>query len=150
MLSSNKCYFRGLALEDPDNPNNPIGVQLLFDDYPYAADGLDIWHAIKTWVTDYCSLFYKDDYSVNTDVEIQAWWSEIQNVGHGDKCNETWWYKMTTLLDLIEALTTLVWIASGLHASVNFGQYAYAGYPLNRPMLCRKFILKGLKNLLSS
>lgn len=139
-MSYTKCYFRGLALEDPDNPNNPSGVQLLFDDYPYGADGLDIWHAIKTWVTDYCSLFYDDDYSVNSDVEIQAWWSEIQNVGHGDKRNETWWYKMTTLLDLIEALTTLIWIASGLHASVNFGQYAYAGYPLNRPMLCRKFI----------
>ncbi|KAJ6401580.1 hypothetical protein OIU84_016889 [Salix udensis] len=131
---------RGLALEDPDNPNSPSGVQLLFDDYPYGADGLDIWHAIKTWVTDYCSLFYKDDYSVNSDVEIQAWWSEIQNAGHGDKRNEAGWYKMTTLLDLIQALTTLIWIASGLHASVNFGQYAYAGYPLNRPMLCRKFI----------
>ncbi|KAL9347420.1 hypothetical protein Peur_058786 [Populus x canadensis] len=131
---------RGLALEDPDNPNNPTGVQLLFDDYPYGADGLDIWHAIKTWVTDFCSLFYKDDSSVNSDVEIQAWWSEIQNVGHGDKCNEIWWYKMTTLLDLTEALTTLIWITSGLHASVNFGQYAYAGCPLNRPMLCRKFI----------
>ncbi|KAJ6674451.1 LIPOXYGENASE [Salix viminalis] len=131
---------RGLALEDPDNPNSPSGVQLLFDDYPYGADGLDIWHAIKTWVTDYCSLFYEDDYSVNSDVEVQAWWSEIQNAGHGDKRNEAGWYKMTTLLDLIEALTTLIWIASGLHASVNFGQYAYAGYPLNRPMLCRKFI----------
>ncbi|KAI5565934.1 hypothetical protein BDE02_14G152000 [Populus trichocarpa] len=131
---------RGLALEDPDNPNNPTKVQLLFDDYPYGADGLDIWHAIKTWVTDFCSLFYENDSSVNSDVEIQAWWSEIQNVGHGDKCNETWWYKMTTLLDLTEALTTLIWITSGLHASVNFGQYAYAGCPLNRPMLCRNFI----------
>jgi lipoxygenase len=140
MLSCNKCYFRGLALEDPDNPNNPTKVQLLFDDYPYGADGLDIWHAIKTWVTDFCSLFYENDSSVNSDVEIQAWWSEIQNVGHGDKCNETWWYKMTTLLDLTEALTTLIWITSGLHASVNFGQYAYAGCPLNRPMLCRNFI----------
>lgn len=89
---------------------------------------------------DFCSLFYTDDDSVRTDVEIQEWWSEIRNVGHGDKSNETWWYKMTTLPDLIEAITTIIWMASGLHASVNFGQYAYAGYPLNRPMLCRKFI----------
>lgn len=47
---------------------------------------------------------------------------------------------MTTLTNLIEALTTLIWIASALHASVNFGQYAYASYPPNRPMLCRRFI----------
>ena len=65
---------------------------------------------------------------------------QIRNVGHGDKRDETWWYKMTTLSNLIEGLTTLIWIASALHASVNFGQYDYAGYPLNRPTLCRSFI----------
>ncbi|XP_059594252.1 linoleate 9S-lipoxygenase 6 [Vitis vinifera] len=128
---------RGLALKDPDNPT---GVYPLLEDYPYGADGLEIWTAIKTWVTDFCSLFYTDDDSVRSDVEIQAWWSEIKNVGHGDKCNERWWYPLTTLMDLIEALTTLIWIASALHASVNFGQYAYAGYPPNRPTLCRQFI----------
>jgi lipoxygenase len=31
-------------------------------------------------------------------------------------------------------------ITSGLHVVVIFGQYAYAGYSLNRPGLCRKFI----------
>ncbi|KAI5315368.1 hypothetical protein L3X38_044544 [Prunus dulcis] len=130
---------RGMAIEDPD-PDNPTGVQLLFQDYPYGSDGLEIWSAIQAWVTDFCMLFYTDDESVRSDEEIQAWWSEIQNVGHGDKSSETWWYHMTSREDLIKALTTLIWIASALHASVNFGQYAYAGYPLNRPTLCRRFI----------
>ncbi|KDP45238.1 hypothetical protein JCGZ_15103 [Jatropha curcas] len=130
---------RRLALKDPDSPT---GVKLLFEDYPYGADGLEIWRAIKTWVTDFCSIFYKDNDSVRSDMEIQAWWKEIKNVGHGDKCNETWWYEMTNLSNLIEALTTLIWIASAFHASVNFGQYAYASYPPNRPMLCRRFIPK--------
>ncbi|KAG6677867.1 hypothetical protein I3842_14G048900 [Carya illinoinensis] len=116
---------RGMALEDED-PNNPTGVQLLFEDYPYGADGLEIWIAIKTW----------------TDSELQAWWWEIQYVGHGDKCHEEWWYQMTTCSTLIETLTILIWIASTIHASVNFGQYTYAGYPPNRPTLCRKFIPK--------
>lgn len=134
-----RSYFRGMALEDSDS-NNPTGIQLLFQDYPYGVDGLEIWTAIKTWVTDFCSLFYKDDSSVVSDEEIQAWWSEIRNVGHGDKCNETWWSQMTNVSNLIEALTTIIWIASTLHASVNFGQYAYAGHPLNRPTKCRRFI----------
>ncbi|KAF3948713.1 hypothetical protein CMV_025324 [Castanea mollissima] len=129
---------RGMAIKD----SNPTGVRLLFEDYPYGADGLEIWTAIKTWVTDFCSIFYKDDNSVKSDIELQAWWSEIKNMGHGDKRNETWWYKMKEFSELTEALTTLIWIASALHASVNFGQYAYAGYPLNRPTLCRKFIPK--------
>lgn len=128
-----------MALKDP-NPDNPTGVQLLFEDYPYAADGLEIWTAIKNWVTSFCSLFYTDDESVISDQEIQAWWSEIRNVGHGDKCGETWWYRMNTLSDLIQALTTLIWIASAFHASVNFGQYAYSGYPPNRPTQFRKDI----------
>ncbi|KAL7201185.1 hypothetical protein ACSBR1_032983 [Camellia fascicularis] len=130
---------RDMALPNPDRPG---GVQLLFEDYPYGADGLEIWAAIKTCVTNFCSLFYTNDDSVRSDDEIQAWWLEIRNVGHGDKCNETWWYSMTTLTDLIEALTTLIWTSSALHAAVNFGQYGYAGYPLNRPTLCRKFIPK--------
>ncbi|XP_062020100.1 linoleate 9S-lipoxygenase 5-like [Rosa rugosa] len=130
---------RGMALQDPD-PDNPTGIQLLFQDYPYGADGLEIWIAIQAWVTDFCMLFYADDASVRSDEEVQAWWSEIRNVGHGDKRNETWWYEMTSRKDLIQALTTLIWIASALHASVNFGQYAYNGYPLNRTTLCRRFI----------
>lgn len=127
-----------MALKD----SNPTGVRLLFEDYPYGADGLEIWTAIKTWVTDFCSIFYKDDNSVKSDIELQSWWSEIKNIGHGDKRTETWWYKMKEFSELTQALTTLIWIASALHASVNFGQYAYAGYPLNRPTLCRKFIPK--------
>ncbi|KAI9120076.1 hypothetical protein K1719_009045 [Acacia pycnantha] len=130
---------RGLAIEDPD-ANNPVGIQLILEDYPYATDGLEIWVAIKQWVKDFCSFFYEDDYDVNDDAELQAWWTEIQNVGHGDKCNETWWKQMTNLSNLVEALTTLIWIASAMHASINYGQYAYSGYPPGRPTLCRQFV----------
>ncbi|XP_058094148.1 linoleate 9S-lipoxygenase A-like [Magnolia sinica] len=128
---------RRLAVVDSDHPS---GVRLLFEDYPYGADGLDIWTTIKTWVSDYCSIYYTDDATVSSDIEIQAWWNEIRQVGHGDKRNEGWWYQMNTLSNLTQTLTTLMWIASALHASVNFGQYGYAGYPLNRPTTCRKFI----------
>ncbi|XP_038899357.1 linoleate 9S-lipoxygenase 5-like isoform X4 [Benincasa hispida] len=130
---------RNMAVRDPD-PGNPTGVRLIFPDYPYAEDGLEIWTAIKTWVKSFCSIFYRDDDSVHSDEELQAWWSEIRNVGHGDKSHESGWYEMTTLSDLVEALTTLIWTATGLHAAVNSGQYAYASYPLNRPTLCHKFI----------
>ncbi|XP_023004785.1 linoleate 9S-lipoxygenase 5-like isoform X2 [Cucurbita maxima] len=130
---------RNMAIRDPD-PGNLSGVQLIFPDYPYAEDGLEIWTAIKTWVKSFCSIFYRDDDSVHSDEELQAWWSEIRNVGHGHKFNESGWYEMTTLSNLVEALTTLIWTATGLHAAVNSGQYAYASYPLNRPTLCHKFI----------
>ncbi|OMO86803.1 Lipoxygenase [Corchorus capsularis] len=118
----------------------PGGVKLILEDYPYAKDGIEIWDAIETWVRAYCKIFYESDESVKNDGEIQAWWSEIRNKGHPDQ--KEGWYELTDRESLARALTTLIWITSGLHAAVNFGQYAYAGWPPNRPMLLRKFIPK--------
>lgn len=129
---------RGLAVEDPGEPS---GVRLLLQDYPYAADGLDVWTAIKAWVTNYCCHFYHDDQSIVSDIEIQAWWNEIRQVGHGDKRDDDkCWFPLDSRANLIQILTTLIWIASALHAAINFGQYGYAGYPPNRPIRCRKFV----------
>ncbi|PNX81542.1 lipoxygenase [Trifolium pratense] len=47
---------------------------------------------------------------------------------------------MQTRAELIEASTILIWIASALHAAVNFGQYPYGGYILNRPTKSRRFM----------
>ncbi|KAH7665659.1 linoleate 9S-lipoxygenase protein [Dioscorea alata] len=128
---------RGVAVEDPSNPNN---VQLLIKDYPYAVDGLAIWSAIHTWVTEYCTIYYPDDATLQADAQVQAWWKEIREVGHGDKQHETWWPSMKLVSELIHTCTTVIWIASALHASVNFGQYPYAGYLPNRPTISRRFM----------
>lgn len=87
---------------------------------------------------EYCSYFYEDDASLRSDNEIAEWWSEIRYVGHGDKKNETWWYKMTTVSELIETITILIWTVSAHHAAISLGQYDYAGYPPNRPTACQK------------
>ncbi|XVF06081.1 hypothetical protein REPUB_Repub06bG0017600 [Reevesia pubescens] len=114
--------------------------KLLIKDYPYAVDGLKIWFAIEKWVRDYCSFYYKTDEMVQQDPELQAWWKELREVGHGDKKDEPWWPKMQTREELIESCTIIIWIASALHAAVNYGQYAYGGYFPNRPTLSRRFM----------
>ncbi|XP_057424124.1 probable linoleate 9S-lipoxygenase 5 [Lotus japonicus] len=128
---------RGMAVEDS---TSPYGLRLLIEDYPYAVDGLEIWFAIKTWVQDFCSFYYKDDDSVKKDSELQSWWKEIKEVGHGDKKDEPWWPKMQSREELIETCTIIIWIASALHAAINFGQYPFGGYPPNRPSISRRFI----------
>ncbi|KAK7284350.1 hypothetical protein RJT34_19095 [Clitoria ternatea] len=128
---------RGIAIEDSSSPH---GLQLVIEDYPYAVDGLEIWFSIKTWVHDYCSFYYKEDDIVKQDTELQAWWKELREKGHGDKKDEPWWPKMQTLEELIEVCTTIIWIASALHASTNFGQYPYAGFLPNRPTISRRFM----------
>jgi linoleate 9S-lipoxygenase len=123
----------------PDS-SYPHGLRLLIKDYPYAADGLEIWSAIKSWVSEYCSIYYPTDDMVQDDSELQSWWMEIRNQGHGDKKDEPWWPKMQTQAELIQSCTIIIWVASALHAAVNFGQYPYAGYLPNRPTVSRRFM----------
>ncbi|KAF5748780.1 linoleate 13S-lipoxygenase 2-1 chloroplastic-like [Tripterygium wilfordii] len=125
---------RGLAVEDLTAPH---GLSLTIEDYPFANDGLLIWDAIQTWVSDYVKHYYPNASSIDSDAEIQAWWTEIRTVGHADKQDEPWWPKLETPHDLIEILTTMIWVTSGHHAAVNFGQYVYAGYFPNRPTIAR-------------
>ncbi|XP_016175247.1 probable linoleate 9S-lipoxygenase 5 isoform X2 [Arachis ipaensis] len=128
---------RGVAVKDSSCPH---GLKLLIEDYPFAVDGLEIWFAIKTWVQDYCSVYYKDDESIKKDAELQSWWKELREKGHGDKKEEIWWPKMQTREELIETCTIIIWIASALHAAINFGQYPYGGYPPNRPAISSKLV----------
>ncbi|KAL7584286.1 hypothetical protein Lser_V15G44880 [Lactuca serriola] len=129
--------LRGLAVEDADSRH---GLRLLIEDYPYAVDGLEIWSAIKAWVEDYCKFYYKDDNMVQNDAELQSWWKEVREEGHGDLKDETWWPTVSSVQDLIDNCTIIIWVSSALHAAVNFGQYPYAGYPPNRPTLTRRLI----------
>ncbi|KAL8162695.1 hypothetical protein V2J09_014184 [Rumex salicifolius] len=128
---------RGIAVKDH---NYPHGLKLLIEDYPFAVDGLEIWSAIETWVIEYCSCYYTNDELVQGDFELQSWWMEIRNEGHGDKKDEPWWPEMRTRDDLIRICTIIIWVASALHAAVNFGQYPYAGYLPNRPTVSRRFM----------
>ncbi|KAJ0988135.1 hypothetical protein J5N97_006491 [Dioscorea zingiberensis] len=126
---------RGMAVEDAEAEH---GLRLIIEDYPYANDGLLIWSSIKQWVTDYVGHYYPESELVKTDQELQEWWTEIRTKGHGDKKDEPWWPKLETVEDLIGILSTIIWVASGHHAAVNFGQYPYGGYFPNRPTIARE------------
>ncbi|KAJ7561183.1 hypothetical protein O6H91_03G017200 [Diphasiastrum complanatum] len=128
---------RGMAVVDP---SAKYGLRLLIADYPFAVDGLDIWDATEKCVKDYVDIYYKDDATILADQELQLWWSEARNVGHGDKKAEQWWPQASTKSDLVSILTTIIWIASAHHAAVNFGQYAYGGYMPNHPTITRRLV----------
>ncbi|KAL5707967.1 linoleate 13S-lipoxygenase [Ranunculus cassubicifolius] len=125
---------RGMAIEDPTEPH---GLKLLIQDYPFANDGLLIWDAIKKWISDYVKHYYPNSQLVEIDTELQSWWTEIRTRGHEDKKDEPWWPTLKTQDDLIQILSTMVWVASCHHAAVNFGQYTYGGYFPNRPSIAR-------------
>lgn len=125
---------RGMAVEDPTAEN---GLRLTIEDYPYANDGLLIWFAIKQWVSNYVYRYYSSSSHIQEDHEIQAWWTEVRTKGHEDKKDEPWWPVLNTHDDLIQVLSTIIWVTSGHHAAANFGQYHYGGYFPNRPTVTR-------------
>eukprot|EP00250_Pteridium_aquilinum_P005211 c15342_g1_i1 orf=435-2912(+) len=128
---------RGMAVEDASAKH---GLKLTIEDYPYAVDGMDLWAAIHQWVQDYLVLYYKDDSAVREDVELQRWWTEVETVGHADHAGAEWWRELKKVEDVVEVMATLIWVASALHAAVNFGQYAYGGYMPNNPCMSRCLI----------
>ncbi|XP_030455089.1 linoleate 13S-lipoxygenase 2-1, chloroplastic-like [Syzygium oleosum] len=130
----NDLISRGLAVEDATAPHC---LKLAIEDYPFANDGLLLWATIKEWVADYVSHYYPDPSRIASDQELQSWWTESRTVGHGDKKDSPGWPDLKTPSDLIHIITTMVWVASGHHAAVNFGQYTYAGYFPNRPTIAR-------------
>ena len=136
-LMVESANHRGMAVRDPTTPS---GVRLVIEDYPYAADGLEIWTAMKEYMTDHVSIFYKSDDDVQGDTELQKWWTEVRTVGHGDKQDAPGWPTLDSVESLVFTLTTITWVASCHHAAVNFGQYAYGGYMPNKPSLTRKLI----------
>ena len=116
------------------------GVRLVVEDYPYAADGLEHWSALKSWNTEYIDIFYKDDGAVQNDAELQRWWTEYRTVGHADKKDAPGWLELDSKTSLAEILTTLQWICTAMHAPINFGQFDYAGFMPKNPAITRRLI----------
>ncbi|KAL6628990.1 hypothetical protein ACP70R_028755 [Stipagrostis hirtigluma subsp. patula] len=129
----NDLVKRGLAVRKDDGE-----LELTIKDYPYANDGLRVWDAVKQWAADYVKVYYKSDADVAGDEELQAFWEEVRTKGHADKKDEPWWPVLDGRDSLVETLTTIMWVTSGHHAAVNFGQYHFGGYFPNRPTTIRK------------
>lgn len=126
---------RGIAVPDPKHEH---GLRLLIEDYPYANDGLLYWSAIDKLVKTYVDHYYPNAVLIQDDKELQAWYREVINVGHADHRFATWWPNLETPDDLIKILTTLIWVASGEHAALNFGQYGR--FDPSHPNLMRKLL----------
>lgn len=128
---------RGMAVPDPDSPH---GVRLVVEDYPYAADGLELWGALKAWHKEYVDIYYKDDAAVLQDSELMTWWTEMREKAHEDKKDSHGWPELNSKEALVDILTTVIWIPSCQHAAVNFGQYDFAGFMPHHPTLTRRLL----------
>jgi arachidonate 15-lipoxygenase len=100
--------------------------------YPYRDDGMLLWNVIRTFVSNYLRHFYPDAKTITEDLELQAWARELadQNLGGKVKGMPN---RIGTVEELIEIVTTILFICGPQHSAVNFAQPDYIGFAANMP-----------------
>ena len=134
-----------MKLEDYNLPNTlkKHGVDDVskLPGFYYREDGLALWEAIKSFISEIIGHYYKSDDDVKRDNEIQRWIYDVHKNG---------WRAMPGHVDhgvpasfesrehLIEILTSLVFTFSCQHAAVNFSQKDHFGFTPNAPAILRQ------------
>ncbi len=113
--------------------------------YYYKDDALLMWDATKKYVSDVLKNHYKDNQAVENDAQLQAWKNELISPDAGtikgllppEKANQLTG-KLNNVDDIIEIVTTIIFLATTQHAAVNFGQYDYGAWVANMPFALYK------------
>ena len=114
----------------------------LLPNYYYCDDGILIWDAIESYVTEIIGIFYKTDDDVKEDTEVQSWAEDVHfhafpgydGIPHGHGFPD----KMESCEDLIRYCTLIIFTGSAQHAAVNFGQFDLYGFVPNAPFALRQ------------
>lgn len=110
--------------------------------YPYRDDGILVWNAIHTFVSDYLKHFYKTDpQNIIDDTELQAWASELSDQTNGGKVKGMP-ASFTSVEELIEIVTTIIFICGPQHSAINYAQYEYMAFAANMPLAAYRDIPK--------
>ncbi len=144
-----------------DIKNRGIEPEFL-DEFPYRDDALLLWEAIANYTTRYLQRYYLDDQAVQQDRCLQAWATELGTPLDSHHPAEfpqapTWlpieWVtatelslelpnypripgfgEITSLQQLIDIATIIIFTCGPQHAAVNFSQFDYVNYVPNAPL----------------
>uniref|UniRef100_A0A3P9L129 Lipoxygenase domain-containing protein n=1 Tax=Oryzias latipes TaxID=8090 RepID=A0A3P9L129_ORYLA len=99
----------------------------------YRDDGLKLWNIMHRFVHDILSFYYKYDWMVQNDAELQNWIQEIFENGFLRRSETGIPQKFTTVAELVKFVTMVMFTCSAQHAAVNTGQYDFYGWMPNGP-----------------
>lgn len=122
--------FAGSMLER-DLARRGVGESQTLPDYPYRDDARLVQGAIARWVEGYLRTYYTTDSDVAEDHEVRAMFGWLGSA-EGGRLRDV--PLPARVVDLVEAVSHIIFTASAQHAAVNFPQLpimAYApAYPL--------------------
>jgi arachidonate 15-lipoxygenase len=94
-----------------------VDQQSTLKDYPYRDDALLVWEALHDWAEQYVRIYYASDDDVVKDYELAAWATELTNDG-----KVAGFLPITSIPQLVDVCTMVMFTASAQHAAVNFPQ----------------------------
>ncbi|XP_073695195.1 polyunsaturated fatty acid 5-lipoxygenase-like [Garra rufa] len=126
------CFPEAMKARGVDNKED-------LPNYYYRDDGMMVWEAVESFVSDVVGIYYGSDETVQEDVEIQAFvqdvcFSGMKNCGKDSEFPNS----LKTREELVEYLTVVIFTASAQHAAVNFGQFDWFAWIPNCPSTMRK------------
>ncbi|MBU7587476.1 MAG: lipoxygenase, partial [Nostoc sp. TH1S01] len=139
------------------------GIEVEFlPEFPYRDDALLLWDAIAQYTTSYLQRYYPDDQAVQQDPYLQAWAAELgaplDTRSRAEFPQAPSWLpqelisetgldlpelpsyprvpgfgEITSLQQLIDITTQIIFTCGPQHAAVNFSQFDYVTYVPNAP-----------------
>ncbi|KAF2240034.1 Lipoxygenase [Viridothelium virens] len=101
-----------------------------FKNYAYAKNVNVMWAVIHKYVTSRLTIYYPDDDSVRSDSYIATWCEIVASPTAGQISS---FPTITTLTQLIDAVTMCIHIAAPQHTAVNYLQNYYQAFVINKP-----------------
>ncbi|MDX2240494.1 MAG: lipoxygenase family protein [Leptolyngbyaceae cyanobacterium bins.302] len=170
--------FQAYAL--PTNVQQRGVTAEFLPEFPYRDDALLLWQAIAHYTTNFLHRYYPDDAAVQQDLYLQAWAAELGEpldvrplsdfvqapawmpsevtTQIGLNLDELPSYsrvpgfptQLSSLQQLIDIATQIIFTCGPQHAAVNFSQFDYVGFPANAPLAayCSPDVCKSVEELM--
>lgn len=122
--------FRG-TMFDRALRSRGVDDRTTLPDFPYRDDGTLLHGAILRWVEGYLRTWYRSNADVASDLEVRAMFRWLGSPDGGRLSDVP---VPVTIVDLVDAVTHIVFTGSAQHAAVNFPQDAIMAYAPAYPL----------------